>query len=66
MQILIASPSYSNAGGGGERVLWMSIAAIQRAIPDAQITVYCDSSNLESDDLCRGAEVSLLVSRLNL
>lgn len=31
---------YCNAGGGGERVLWVAIKAIQEKYPDARCVVY--------------------------
>ena len=35
-----AVKSWSNAGGGGERVLWTAIAALQRSDPDVLSVVY--------------------------
>jgi len=29
-------------GGGGERVLWCAVSALQRALPDARVLVLCD------------------------
>jgi alpha-1,2-mannosyltransferase len=38
--LLIKSGHFSNAGGGGERVLWTAIAAMQRAEPDIVSVIY--------------------------
>lgn len=40
---------FSNAGGGGERVLWSLIATLHRTYPNAQLSILsCESLDLES------------------
>jgi hypothetical protein len=51
---------YCNHGGGGERVLWLMIAALlnQREIGQmARIQVYTGDRNLRREDLITNAEV---------
>lgn len=44
---------YSNAGGGGERVLWAAIAATQRRWPNAVCAVYTGDHELERSGVVR-------------
>jgi alpha-1,2-mannosyltransferase len=45
---------YCNAGGGGERVLWCAVRAIQSQYPDAYIAVYTGDS-IPSEELLQNA-----------
>ncbi len=45
---------YCNAGGGGERVLWCAVRAIQSQYPNAYITVYTGDC-IPADDLLQNA-----------
>lgn len=51
---------YRNAGGGGERVLWMSIAATQKAFPSAGITLFTSMDGLTGEKICQRAKVLLI------
>ncbi|KAK2465284.1 hypothetical protein APHAL10511_002638 [Amanita phalloides] len=42
---------YCNAGGGGERVLWTAIAAIQRTQPNVVVVVYSGDTDASKDDI---------------
>ncbi|CAL1536616.1 unnamed protein product [Lymnaea stagnalis] len=47
---------YCNAGGGGERVLWVAVRAIQKRYPDVQCVIYTgdtDSTAVEILDKAR-------------
>ena len=50
---------FSNAGGGGERVLWMSIAAVQKAFPDATVTIYGAYGRASNEQIYANATVQL-------
>ncbi|KAF9523410.1 mannosyltransferase [Crepidotus variabilis] len=42
---------YCNAGGGGERVLWTAIAAMQRTDPDIVSVVYSGDMNVTKEEI---------------
>jgi alpha-1,2-mannosyltransferase len=52
---------YSNAGGGGERVLWAAIAATQRRWPTAICAVYTGDHDIE-----RGVVVATVKNRFGI
>lgn len=58
---LEANSSNSNAGGGGERVLWAAIAATQRRWPNAICAVYTGDHDID-----RGVLVSTVKNRFNI
>lgn len=41
----------SNAGGGGERVLWAAIRATQKRWPNAKIVVYTGDHEASKDQI---------------
>ena len=43
---------YCNAGGGGERVLWCAVRAIQIAYPDCHIFIYTGDKIHPSEIIC--------------
>lgn len=49
----------SNAGGGGERVLWAAIRATQTRWPRAKCVVYTGDHDVNKDTMLRRVEVSL-------
>lgn len=49
----------SNAGGGGERVLWTAIALLQRTRPDVVSIVYSGDTDATKEDII--AKVQVLV-----
>ncbi|XP_077407887.1 GDP-Man:Man(3)GlcNAc(2)-PP-Dol alpha-1,2-mannosyltransferase isoform X1 [Vanacampus margaritifer] len=46
---------YCNAGGGGERVLWCAIRALQRRYPDIDIVVYTGDLGVLPHEIVDGA-----------
>ncbi|CAD5110778.1 DgyrCDS144 [Dimorphilus gyrociliatus] len=42
---------YCNAGGGGERVLWMAVNSIQQTYPKADITIYSGDLDATSESI---------------
>ena len=44
---------FADAGGGGERVLWVAVAALQRVYPTLKIIIYCGSQDVEPEQLCQ-------------
>jgi len=42
---------YCNAGGGGERVLWVAIRSIQKRYPHIQCVVYTGDTDAQPDDI---------------
>lgn len=46
-----ASNGFSNAGGGGERVLWAAIRATQRKYPKALCVVYTGDHDVDKDTM---------------
>lgn len=48
----------SNAGGGGERVLWMAIKSLQSSFPKSRILIYCAPYlGVSDDEIVKRAEV---------
>ena len=47
---------YCNAGGGGERVLWQSVLAVQEAYPDYRIVVYTGDKDATPDQILGNAK----------
>lgn len=47
----------SNAGGGGERVLWTAIALIQRTEPDVVSIVYSGDVDATKDEIIQKVKV---------
>lgn len=50
--------AYSNAGGGGERVLWAAIRATQDRWPKAKCVVYTGDHDVTKETILRRVEVS--------
>lgn len=50
-------PLHSNAGGGGERVLWAAIRATQLRWPKARIVVYTGDHEVNKEQILALAEV---------
>ncbi|XP_006879582.1 PREDICTED: GDP-Man:Man(3)GlcNAc(2)-PP-Dol alpha-1,2-mannosyltransferase [Elephantulus edwardii] len=46
---------YCNAGGGGERVLWCALRALQKKYPEAVYVVYTGDVNVSGDQILEGA-----------
>ncbi|KAM6178560.1 GDP-Man:Man(3)GlcNAc(2)-PP-Dol alpha-1,2-mannosyltransferase [Rhynchocyon petersi] len=46
---------YCSAGGGGERVLWCAIRALQKRYPDAAYVVYTGDVSISGDQILEGA-----------
>ncbi|XP_075418993.1 GDP-Man:Man(3)GlcNAc(2)-PP-Dol alpha-1,2-mannosyltransferase [Tenrec ecaudatus] len=46
---------YCNAGGGGERVLWCALRALQKKYPEAAYVVYTGDVNVSGDQILEGA-----------
>lgn len=46
---------YCNAGGGGERVLWCALRALQKKFPEAVYVVYTGDVNVSSQEILQGA-----------
>lgn len=55
----LANPR-SNAGGGGERVLWAAIRATQKRWPKAKCIVYTGDHDVNKEAILARVEVSLL------
>jgi hypothetical protein len=55
----------SNSGGGGERVLWTAIAAIQRTQPDIVNVVYTGDVDSSKQAIIHAVKVKLLSYRLD-
>ena len=49
--------SSSNAGGGGERVLWTAIAALQRTEPNIVSVVYSGDVDASKDEIIAKVKV---------
>jgi hypothetical protein len=47
----------SNAGGGGERVLWTAVAALQRTEPDIISVVYSGDIDASKDEIIAKVKV---------
>lgn len=46
---------YCNAGGGGERVLWCALRALQKKYPEATYVVYTGDVNVTDQQIIEGA-----------
>ncbi|KAM7380008.1 hypothetical protein PAMP_003337 [Pampus punctatissimus] len=46
---------YSNAGGGGERVLWCCLRALMRRYPDVSFVVYTGDQGVTGEQILEGA-----------
>uniref|UniRef100_UPI0035900A2B GDP-Man:Man(3)GlcNAc(2)-PP-Dol alpha-1,2-mannosyltransferase n=1 Tax=Myxine glutinosa TaxID=7769 RepID=UPI0035900A2B len=60
---------YCNAGGGGERVLWCAIRALQKRYPEASIVVYGGEAGVSSTEIAHrrfGISIQLPVSIVHL
>ena len=55
--LLIWVSLYSNAGGGGERVLWASIRATQNRYPNAVCAVYTGDHEVDSSSMLKRIQV---------
>jgi hypothetical protein len=49
--------AYSNAGGGGERVLWTAVALMQRSEPDVISVVYSGDTDASKEQIIAKAKV---------
>lgn len=49
----------SNAGGGGERVLWAAVALLQRTSPDLISVVYSGDGDAGKDKIIEKVKVSI-------
>lgn len=49
----------SNAGGGGERVLWTAIAFMQRTEPDVISVVYSGDTDARKEQIIAKAKVRI-------
>jgi len=52
---------YANGGGGGERVLWCAIRAVEEAFPGWQVAVY-SGDGIGPEELCNSAAAKFGVS----
>jgi len=52
--------AHSNAGGGGERVLWTAIALMQRTEPDVISVVYSGDAGTSKEQIIAKAKVRCL------
>ncbi|KAG5338859.1 hypothetical protein C0989_005799 [Termitomyces sp. Mn162] len=50
---------YCNAGGGGERVLWTAIAALQRTEPDVVSVVYSGDTDASKSEIIKKVSVRI-------
>jgi hypothetical protein len=57
--ILIRLDGNSNAGGGGERVLWTAITLMQRTEPDVISVVYSGDMDTSKEQIIAKAKVRL-------
>ncbi|KAJ9589442.1 hypothetical protein L9F63_017345 [Diploptera punctata] len=53
---------YCNAGGGGEKVLWCAIKAVQTRYPQSKIVVYTGDLEASPEEIVRHAEQKLNIS----
>ena len=53
----VFTPSLSNAGGGGERVLWTAIHAVQAAYPRVRCVVYTGDTDVTAQEILARAQV---------
>jgi len=55
-----AETKYSNAGGGGERVLWTAVALMQRTEPDVISVIYSGDTDASKEQIITKAKVRAL------
>lgn len=58
MVLIHAAMTCSNAGGGGERVLWTAIAMLQREEPDIISIVYSGDADATKEQILEKVKVS--------
>ena len=56
----------SNAGGGGERVLWAAIRATQKRWPRAKVVVYTGDHDVNKEQILYRVKVSSMLPRCNI
>lgn len=56
---LVTNTTYSNAGGGGERVLWGAILATQKRWPKAKCIVYTGDHEVTKEQILDRVEVCM-------
>jgi len=56
-----AYTKYSNAGGGGERVLWTAVTLMQRTEPDVISVIYSGDTDASKEQIIAKAKVHTLV-----
>jgi hypothetical protein len=56
-----AYAKYSNAGGGGERVLWTAVALMQRTEPDVISIIYSGDTDASKEQIIAKVKVRPLV-----
>ncbi len=49
--------AHSNAGGGGERVLWTAVALMQRTEPDVISVIYSGDTDASKEQIIAKAKV---------
>ncbi|XP_033222084.1 GDP-Man:Man(3)GlcNAc(2)-PP-Dol alpha-1,2-mannosyltransferase isoform X2 [Belonocnema kinseyi] len=49
---------YCNAGGGGERVLWAAVKAIQKKYPDVHIAIYTGDLDVDPEQILKKVDKS--------
>ena len=54
---------FSNAGGGGERVLWAAIRATQKRWPSAKCVVYTGDHDVDKKAILARVEVCIYATR---
>jgi alpha-1,2-mannosyltransferase len=54
---LLELMTFSNAGGGGERVLWAAIRATQKRWPNAKCVVYTGDHDVGKGDILARVKV---------
>lgn len=56
---------YSNAGGGGERVLWAAIRATQKRWPKAKCVVYTGDHDVDKTAILARVKVGRFLASAN-
>jgi len=57
----ILNTKHSNAGGGGERVLWTAVALMQRTEPDVISVIYSGDTDASKEQIIAKVKVRPLV-----
>ena len=65
-RVTTADEFLSNAGGGGERVLWAAIRATQNKWPKAKCVVYTGDHEVTKDQILSRVKVSDAIDRSGL